>query len=121
MRLTDKEVAEFVGVEDRTLRNWKKPQKVVDGAAVYLPHGRHNLYRGAKMATYLLDYPEDGDGYSEPYNRLDMLQERLQQVEALIDAACASADQEVAQLAKERLKEAREIVDGLAAIARTEP
>ena len=91
MEVTDKQVAEFVGVEDRTLRNWKKPQ-ITDGAKFYPPTGRHNLYKGARIATYLLDYPtytdEDGEKVSEWSNRLDDLVSSSQELSELVELAC---------------------------------
>ncbi len=80
MKLTDLEIAEFCGVTDATLRNWKKT-KEEGGIKFYPPYGRHNLYKGAKIATFLLKYA-DNDEESEHYNNLELL---ASNAEALAD------------------------------------
>ena len=92
--VTDKQVCKFVGVSDQTLINWKKSQ-IVDGAKFYPPTGRHNLYKGARIATYLLDYPtytdEDGEEVSEMNNRLEVLVESADELNKLIWLACGDS------------------------------
>ena len=79
MKLTDLEIAEFCGVTDATLRNWKKP-KVEGGVKFYPPYGRHNLYKGAKMAAYLLKYTDNGEE-AEHFNNLELLTSNAEALE----------------------------------------
>ena len=85
--MTDKEIADFVGVAKRTLGNWKKGQNVGD-IIFYPPVGKHNLYKGAKLATYLLSYPtfknEDGEEESENFNEIEILKSNVDVLAELI-------------------------------------
>lgn len=47
--ITDIKIAEFTGIkETKTLRNWKKME---EGSSLY--NGKQNLYKAAKLQTYL--------------------------------------------------------------------
>jgi len=78
-KITDLEVAEFVGVSDKTIRNWREPQEE-DGVKFYPPYGRHNLLKGAKIATYLLKYEDNGEE-AEHFNRLEILRSNIEALE----------------------------------------
>ena len=54
------------------VQNWKKPQ-VRDGIKFYLPEGKHNLYRGAKLITYLSRSRDDGEE-SEHFNKIENIE-----------------------------------------------
>ena len=89
------QTAKFVGVTAQALRNWKKPQTTPDRIKYYLPTGKHNLYRGARLITYLLDLPivtdEDGDKNSLPENRLEILTSSAVELDELIRLACKNS------------------------------
>jgi len=78
-KITDLQIAEFVGVTDATLRNWKRPLEE-DGLKYYPPTGKHNLYKGAKIATYLLKYTDNGEE-AEHYNNLEILKSNTEALE----------------------------------------
>jgi len=88
MKLTDKEIAKFNGVTDATLRNWKKPKQEGD-VKFFPPYGKHNLYRGAKLATYLLKYEKEdnkeNDVFDNQINNLELLRSNIQIIRDYID------------------------------------
>ena len=94
-KVTDLQTAKFVGVTAQALRNWKKPQTTPDRIKYYLPTGKHNLYRGARLVTYLLDLPivtdEDGNKNSLPENRLEILTSSAVELDELIRLACKNS------------------------------
>jgi len=114
MTISDKEVAEFTGITDRALRKWRKPSQEIDGAVVYLPSGKHNLYRGARLAYYLLaskdDLPEGSVGGAP--NNLEELIDLIEEARKISDLVCDKADNNLLQALKERLDEAKEIAMG---------
>ncbi len=93
--VTDKQICKFTGVSDQTLINWKRPRILPNGTKFYPPTGRHNLYKGARIATYLLDYPtykdEDGEEVSEMNNRLEILVESADELNKLLWLACGDS------------------------------
>jgi len=57
--VTDKRIAQFVGVTPKTLQNWKR---IPPNSEDFPINGRHNLYKGARISFYLLskdDQQED--------------------------------------------------------------
>ena len=88
MELTDLKVADFTGVTTRTLQNWKKP-KEENGIRYYPPVGKHNLYIGARLATYLLHNDTD----TKPNNNLEDLVlsvSKLKDLANLVEKECNS-------------------------------
>ncbi len=82
-QMTDKKIAEFVGVTPKTLQNWKKPikQEEPDGDTVlyYPPIGKNRLYQGAKLATHLLSYREE-----DHFNELEHLSSKADSIVSLL-------------------------------------
>jgi hypothetical protein len=81
-KITDLRVAKFVDTTDRTLLNWKKPKVLENGTKFYPAEGKHNLYRGAKVITYLLDYDEVN------INNLEVLKKNTDELFSLIKLTC---------------------------------
>jgi hypothetical protein len=111
--LTDLKIAEFTGVTNRTLQNWKKPQEV-SGAKYYPPTGRHNLYIGAKLSTYLA-YKENEEEVESNNNLENMLLsvEKAKKLVEVIKTECKSKYLEdlakEINFLKEKLKDLKEI------------
>jgi hypothetical protein len=80
--VTDLKAAKFVGTTDRTLLNWKKPKVLENGTKFYPAKGKHNLYRGARIITYLLDYDEVN------INNLEVLKNNTDELYNLIKYTC---------------------------------
>ncbi|GAX87364.1 hypothetical protein LNAT_P0659 [Lebetimonas natsushimae] len=89
--ITDTKIANFVDVTTRTLQNWKKPQEV-SRVKFYPPTGKHNLYIGAKLTTYLLAYKENEETEELNNNLEDMLLsiEKAEKLVEIIKAECKS-------------------------------
>jgi hypothetical protein len=83
-KLTDLKVAKFNGITSRTLQNWKKPLKV-GNVKYHLYAGKHNLYIGAKLVTYLLAYKENENETEEQNNNLENLLLSVEKVEKLVE------------------------------------
>jgi len=82
--MTDKKIAKFVGVTPKTLQNWKRPltqEKNGEMVKFYPPTGKHQLYRGAKLATHLFSYTEDEDQH---FNNLEALSSKADNVFSLL-------------------------------------
>ena len=80
IKLTDLKIANFVGVTNKSLQNWKKPITEINGTKFYPPTGRHNLYIGARLSTYLLSSNDE-----ELNNNLDNLVLSVNKLEDLIN------------------------------------
>ncbi len=83
-KLEKNEVAKFCGVTSETLRNWGKTQ-VQEGIKFYPPFGRHNLLKGAYLATYLYKYAESEEG-AEHYNNAEFLNNNIKGAISTLEA-----------------------------------
>ena len=81
---TDLKISEFTKVTAKKLAKWKSPI-VEKGCKYYPPTGKHNLYRGAKIATYLLGFEDDEFAYDTNLEILststDVLKKEIQKIE----------------------------------------
>ena len=65
--ITDIKIAEFTGIkETKTLRNWKKME---EGSSLY--NGKQNLYKAAKLKTYL--YSKSDANKQQEERNIDVL------------------------------------------------
>ena len=79
--LTDLKIADFVNVTNRTLQNWKRP-KEKNGVKYYTPTGKHNLYIGARLVTYLLyNNTETSNNLEELISNVNKLKELINSLE----------------------------------------
>lgn len=83
--ITDKQASTFVGVTDRALRLWKAPKVLENGTKFYPATGKHNLYQGAKLITYLLDYK---DTEEVNFNKLEILSSNVEELFNILEIAC---------------------------------
>jgi hypothetical protein len=77
---TIKQAAGFCGSNEPTLHAWKKSKKV-NGVNVHLPYGKHNLFLGAMLATYLFSYDyqkKEEAGLESNFERLTECYSKLQ-------------------------------------------
>lgn len=109
--INDLKVAEFTGVTNRTLQNWKKP-KNIEGVKIFSTYGKHNLYRGAKLATYLLALKKNEEETIEEENNLTLMSESIEKIIKIIDILrleCKSKYledlKEEAEFLKEKIKD----------------
>jgi len=116
--LTDLKIASFVGVTNRTLQNWKKPTKIIGDIKIYAPAGKHNLYKGAKLATYLLDYKQylgtDEDiEVSEPSNNLEKMLQSINTISNLIEIVENNCNNKYIKDLKEEVEELKNKLEDL--------
>ena len=50
-----KNIAKFCGVTPAALQKWKRPLTAEDGVKYLPPTGKHNLFYGCRIITYLFD------------------------------------------------------------------
>ena len=78
---TIKQAAEFCGSNEPTLHNWKK-SGTINGIKVHLPYGKHNLFLGAMLSTYLfsIDYQNKEEAeFESNFERLTECYNKLQE------------------------------------------
>ena len=112
-KIKEKEVADFVGVTMQTLRNWKKPIELKDSLKYLPPTGKHQLYKAAKLITYLLDYSifkdKDVEEVSEHFNNFDFLKFNTEVVLDLL--SLAKKDKKYYQELEKILKDLKEQIE----------
>jgi len=116
--MTDKKIAKFVGVTPKTLQNWKKPHKQEKNGEVvkfYPPKGKHQLYRGAKLATHLLSCKDEEEMC---YTELELLQQKADSIVSLLSLVKRDDIEEIAKESALRQieREAKELKNGLSEI-----
>jgi len=107
--LTDLKVAKFVGVTNRTLQNWKRPPK----NNAFLPFGKHNLYKGARLATYLLMYKEGEEETEEIYNNLENMLLSADKIEKLVELISINCKSKYLEDLKKEASFLKEKLEGL--------
>ena len=115
--LTDLKVAEFCGVTNRTLQYWKKPQEI-NGVKFHPPIGKHNLYIGARLATYLLMSKELEDGTEEINNNLENMLLSIEKAEKLINVIKTECKSKYLQDLEEEIKFLKEKMQDLEELSR---
>ena len=119
--ITDKKIMEFTDTSDRTLRNWKKPTQIIGDTKIYAPVGKHNLYKGAKLATYLLDYKQylDTDEednpieVSEPLNNLESMLQSINTISNLTEIVENNCNNKYIKDLKEEVEELKNKLEDL--------
>ncbi len=78
--ITDTKIADFTKTDIETLKSWKN-----SGNNVFMPEGKHNLYKGARIATYLLAFEENTEETSEEHNNLTLILKSIKRMEELAE------------------------------------
>ncbi|QDD68202.1 hypothetical protein [Caminibacter pacificus] len=92
MKISLKKTADFVGITERTLYIWKTP-KNINGVKYHSSFGKHNLYLGARIASYLFlnEKDEQENNFEALKNALEELkncikEEKIKPLEEFINA-----------------------------------
>ena len=75
--------AEFNGVSKSTLIRWKT-YETVDGVKFLPPFGKHNLYKGARLATYLFSHDFQNEEEMEWENNFKKIKEAVEELKEIV-------------------------------------
>jgi len=75
--------AEFNCVSKSTLIRWKTPQET-EGVKFHPPFGKHNLYKGARLATYLFSHDFQNKEKMEWENNFEKIKEAVEELKEIV-------------------------------------
>lgn len=75
--------AEFNGVSKSTLIRWKTPE-TIEGVKFHRPFGKHNLYKGARLAAYLFSHDLQNEEEMEWENNFEKIKETVDELKEIV-------------------------------------